>query len=371
MPPRRFWALSGLEAEYSAANMRRTEPGSQNLRHTVAVVACFSVAAALGCSTSRNSGPTDAGADVSMGTGGTGSAGQSGTGGRSASGGQSGTGGQPGVGGVPGTGGQAGRDGGPPDATADTGPGTDGGGARDGGGDATAVDAGAPFAPCPTNGSACVILPLGDSITDGFPFEAGGYRVELFNQTLIGSKQVTFVGSLSNGPATVGGVVFPKNHEGHTGFTIINEPTAGRTGISPAITDTAISTYHPNIILLMIGTNDVDLSIDLTNAPARLATLVDEIIADAPDALLVVAQLTPTTTDAENVRFQAYNAAIPDIVQQRAAAGKHVIRVDMYAAFTANASYKTALMNDNLHPNATGYALMGLTWYAAIRSFLP
>jgi lysophospholipase L1-like esterase len=130
----------------------------------------------------------------------------------------------------------------------------------------------------------------------------------------------------------------------------------------------AISTYHPQIILLMIGTNDVNLSIDLANAPGRLATLIDEIITDAPNSLLVVAQLTPTTTDTENTRFQAYNAAIPAIVQQRAAAGKHVMLVDMYSTFTAN--YKTALMNDNLHPNPTGYGLMGDTWYNAIVSFL-
>jgi len=43
----------------------------------------------------------------------------------------------------------------------------------------------------------------------------------------------------------------------------------------------------------------------------------------------------------------------------------------MYSAFTANAAYKTALMNDNLHPNPAGYTLMGRTWYAAIRPYLP
>ncbi len=269
-----------------------------------------------------------------------------------------------------GVGGKSGQGGATPDAAADTNPGTGGRvDAGDAGSDVTNSDGGAPFSPCPATG-ACVILPLGDSITDGFPFEAGGYRVELFNQTLVNSKHVTFVGSLSNGPATVAGVAFPPKHEGHTGFTIINEPTAGRSGISPAITDTAISTNHPNIILLMIGTNDVDLSIDLANAPGRLATLIDEIITDAPSSLLVVAQLTPTTTDTENTRFQAYNAAIPGIVQQRVTAGKHVMLVDMYSTFTANANYKTALMNDNLHPNPTGYALMGDTWYKVIGSFL-
>jgi len=58
------------------------------------------------------------------------------------------------------------------------------------------------------------------------------------------------------------------------------------------------------------------------------------------------------------------------MVQQRAAAGKHVMLVDMYSTFTANANYKTALMNDELHPSPTGYGVMGDTWYSAIASFL-
>ena len=45
--------------------------------------------------------------------------------------------------------------------------------------------------------------------------------------------------------------------------------------------------------------------------------------------------------------------------------------VDMYAAFTANANYKTTIMSDDLHPNDSGYMVMATTWYAAIRSFLP
>lgn len=264
-----------------------------------------------------------------------------------------------------GVGGKTGQGGSSPDAATDTAGRAD---ASDAGRDGSSPDGATAFSPCPTDGGACVVLPLGDSITDGFPFEMGGYRVELFNQTVAASKHLTFVGSLSNGPPNT--PAFPPRHEGHSGFTIINEPTFNRMGISPNITDTAISTYHPNIILLMIGTNDVDVSIDLANAPGRLATLVDEIIKDAPNSLLVVAQLTPTQTDAENTRFQAYNATIPGIVQQRAAAGKHVMLVDMYSVFTANPNYKTALLNDNLHPNPTGYALMGDTWYKAISSFL-
>lgn len=247
---------------------------------------------------------------------------------------------------------------------------SDDGGGTDAGGYGHS-DSGVAFQPCPANGAACAILPLGDSITDGYPFEMGGYRVELFHQANINNQLITFVGSLANGPTNplVDGKTFPRNHEGHSGFTIDNAADAGRSGISP-LTDQAIATTKPDIVLLMIGTNDVNLNYNLDSAPTRLAALVDRIIADAPNALLAVAQLVPTQTDAENVAFQAYNAAIPNIVDTRAAAGKHVIRIDMYAAFADNPNFKSALMNDNLHPNAAGYTLLGQTWYGAIRSYL-
>ena len=95
-------------------------------------------------------------------------------------------------------------------------------------------------------------------------------------------------------------------------------------------------------------------------------------INDAPNALLVVAKITPWMDDGANASaVQPYNNAITGVVQTRAASGKHVIAVDMFTPFTANPNYKTALMNDYLHPNDAGYVVMGDVWYAAIQSYLP
>jgi lysophospholipase L1-like esterase len=299
------------------------------------------------------------------GTGGTpGTGGVRGTGGALGVGGAVGTGGAPGTGGARGTGGaaiDAGRDAGgdaapPADAASDSGPRPD-----------AAADGPPAYAPCPTDGSACIIMPLGDSITDGYPFENGGYRVELFHQAVQGRTPITFVGRNMNGPTTVDNMPFPRNHEGYSGYTIDSD--ASHNGISPLV-EAGISAGKPHIILLHIGTNDVNGNVNLSGAPTRLGALIDRITAATP-ALLVVAQIIPTTTDSTNNAVRTYNAAIPALVQQRAAAGKHVMLIDMYSVFTARSDYKTALMNDNLHPNATGYAAMGDAWYAAIRSLLP
>jgi lysophospholipase L1-like esterase len=200
-------------------------------------------------------------------------------------------------------------------------------------------------------------MPLGDSITLGSHSSGGGYRVELFRQSLMGSQKLTFVGRASNGPNTVmvNGTAtnFPKAHEGYSGDTIDTNQATNNNGIS-AIADAALTAGKPHIVLLMIGTNDVNKNIDLANAPKRLGNLLDQITTMAPNALVVVAKITPTKNDAGNIKVQSYNNAIPDLVQMRASAGKHITMVDMYGAFTANASYKTAWLDDNLHPNDSG-----------------
>lgn len=210
------------------------------------------------------------------------------------------------------------------------------------------------------------MLPLGDSITDGFNVP-GGYRIELFRVAHAAGKSLTFVGSGANGPTMVNNVAFPRNHEGHSGFTI--DRSTGREGILPLV-DGAMSTHRPHIVTLMIGTNDVNLNVDLANAPQRLGTLLDRIHTADPNVLLVVAQIVPSQTESLNVRVRSYNQAIPGLVQTRAMAGRHIVLVDMYTAFTSNPSFATALLADNLHPNTAGHTRLAQTWYAAIGGLL-
>ncbi len=354
------------EAEHRDDKTAMTSPRQQSFLAVLVTLLAVVAAGACGNSPSPSSGAGGSGAGgqggAVAGSGGTAGAGTGGVAGA-------------GVGGAAGSAPDAGIDVGTSDARDAT--------ASDGGSDAAPADAahndggadtrdgGAAFNPCPTN-QTCIIMPLGDSITEGFPTFVGGYRVELFTDAVLANKAITFVGRRSNGPASgiVQGKTFPPGNEGYSGFTIDDEPTFTRSGIQPLV-NAAITMFHPHIILLMIGTNDINVNIDVTNAPARLGALIDQITTAAPSTLLVVAEITPTTTDATNTRIMAYNAAIPGLVAQRASSGKHVQLVNMYAAFTAHADYKTSLMTDDLHPNTAGYALLGDTWYQAIASVLP
>jgi len=325
-----------------------------------------------------------AGQSGSSGTGGAiGSGGVSGNGGAPSTGGATGTGGVTGSGGAPSHGGATGS-GGATSAGGSTGsggvPGSGGaadGGTRDGGvttrdaADTNTPDAGGGgsggFDPCPATGD-CKILPLGDSITAGAgaqPGDNGGYRVELFTKAVNDSKHVTFVGSLSSGPATVAGAAFPKSHEGHIGWKI--DQVSGIATTSQALKD------MPNIVLLFIGTNDEGYASSAAGAADRLGQLIDKIAVALPNALLVVSSIYPfpgckdtnytPTQCAANVA--TYDAAIPGVIQQRVAQGQHVLPVDMSTPPTG------ALSTDGVHPNDTvGYPWMGDTWYAAIKSYL-
>lgn len=227
------------------------------------------------------------------------------------------------------------------------------------------------FNPCPTEtGSECKVLPLGDSITEGCCTQPyGGYRIELFRQARADNKGITFVGSLQNGPSMVDGETFPKDHQGHGGYTIDSD--AGHSGISGMITQNALQNYQPHIVLLMIGTNDINGNVDINNAPNRLGNLVDDITTRAPDALLVVAAIIPTTNDGTNQKVEAYNSTMEALVAERATAGKHVVFLDNYTVYNENPDYKNALMADGLHPNTAGYEVLGQAFYGVIGDLLP
>ncbi|WP_091243214.1 cellulose binding domain-containing protein [Micromonospora matsumotoense] len=187
------------------------------------------------------------------------------------------------------------------------------------------------------------VMPLGDSITDGFNVP-GGYRIELWQRLVADGYRVDFVGSMFNGPSNLG----DHDHEGHSGWTISQVD---------ANVVNWLRTTTPRTVLLHIGTNDM---YNASGAPARLSTLIDKITNTAPNADVFVATIIPRNGTESAVR--TFNAAIPGIVQSKVSAGKRVHLVDMFSAVG------TADLADGLHPNATGYRKMATTWYNALRA---
>ena len=96
-----------------------------------------------------------------------------------------------------------------------------------------------------------------------------------------------------------------------------------------------------------------------------LSAFLDKLIANAPNAYLVVAQIIPLGYG-NNAVIKSYNQSIPGLVQQRANAGKHITIVDMFTGFTPS----TMLGSDNIHPNSTGYKFMADHWYSVVGPLL-
>ena len=125
----------------------------------------------------------------------------------------------------------------------------------------------------------------------------------------------------------------------------------------------ALDNEMPHIILLMIGTNDVVWADVNGDTPGNLGSLLDLLTSQAPDALIVVAKITPCNMGGN---ITAYNNAIPGVVEPRIADGKHLVLVDMYDGFPQG-----GLSSDGVHPNPTGYGFMADVWYEAIHDYLP
>jgi len=220
-------------------------------------------------------------------------------------------------------------------------------------------------------------LPFGDSITEGVKSsDKAGYRSQLFKLIVAAQQKVTFTGSLSAGPTQVSGQTFPRMHEGHAGWTIdpgLSE-FSGYGGISSLVPSPALD-GKPQIILLHIGANELFPTHDGVGMAMRLDSLVDKIAHAAPNALIVLAQITPVGStnnghtaaqvDAANAAQKLYNSKIPGIIQAHVAKGQHLIGVDM------SQMPLTGLTPASVHPNDQGYAYMAGIWYAALKDLLP
>jgi lysophospholipase L1-like esterase len=100
----------------------------------------------------------------------------------------------------------------------------------------------------------------------------------------------------------------------------------------------------------MIGTNDINMDVDLPSAPARLAALLDKITSDNRNGRIVLSTLIYTLDPALNEKVAAFNSALPGIVASR----PNVTLVDNSKVLDLSTDY-----SDTLHPNQKGYNRLG------------
>ena len=221
------------------------------------------------------------------------------------------------------------------------------------------------------------IMPLGDSITYGMADE-GGYRKFLWQKLKEkGYENIDFVGPEGKESASFSyhgqQVTYDDNHAGYSGYTIVNRP-GGFFGQLNGILETMqsgdyITKYAPDIILLQIGTNDINNGA-LDSCENDLHTLLDYLCEKHPQDGVIFMTTIPDLGNSgwggggsKNQDIAAYNQIVKKVADEYSS--KHVIYADIHSVINASSD-----LSDGVHPNAGGYEKMADYWAEQLDGYL-
>ncbi len=229
-------------------------------------------------------------------------------------------------------------------------------------------------------------MPLGDSITRGSQY--GNYRHPLQALLARGGYTALFVGESTEQSSSYHGAdpeqiftPFQPDHEGYGGFRIdqiaSDSPATDDGGVTYPGLSHALAVDKPDVVLMMLGTNDVKPFADglvdpggpgygggtgfAADGAMRLDKLVDRLYDGRPGLTLVLATVTPLANPAKEASVAAYDALIPQVVAAHRKLGQNILLADMHATLTTG-----DLCPDGVHPGTVGYDKMARTWYAAL-----
>lgn len=197
------------------------------------------------------------------------------------------------------------------------------------------------------------IMPLGDSVTFGINYP-GGYRIKLEKTLLENGIKANFVGSMSNGSDSL----ISKNNEGHSGWTIQD---------LAEITPASLEKYQPELILLMIGSNDLWIDEpsqkpDVEKALNQLQQLITVISEKMPSSRIIVASIPPEPFFWNNYVVE-YNSGVKNIVATLK--NNNIQFADVYNSM----SLDDLDPNDGYsgdHPSQIGYEKIADVWLEII-----
>lgn len=157
-------------------------------------------------------------------------------------------------------------------------------------------------------------------------------------------------------------------HSGVSGILIGDEQRSGFSSILKSSWNKGrLASVKPDVILIMIGTNDIGHGYELDNAPARLRGLLDEIykLTGVGEPKIFLGTIPPNRRkEADRTNVIIFNESVPKIVSDYRAKGHEIYLVDQFTAI--DEAYEDNMRGDNLHPNGTGNDTMAKQWFAAI-----
>lgn len=246
------------------------------------------------------------------------------------------------------------------------------------------------------------LMAMGDSITDGYNID-GAYRQYLYKDlvNLYGyhddnnASLIDMVGT----KGWTGDKDYDDNNEGYSGYAIMKYSTQNRSGLYETIVEkNTVSTNKPDVILLMIGTNDIldnqmgtitgNANYNDKNIKERLEILVNYIYSQYGEndkkPVLFIANPTPldqlsmqdylynsfnmTTEQKQKLyddNIEKYSQYIQEIVNANKSNGRNVVYLDVNKELTLD-----DLREDGIHPTAGGFEKMGHYFAKQIASYL-
>lgn len=128
-----------------------------------------------------------------------------------------------------------------------------------------------------------------------------------------------------------------------------------------------LATVKPQVVLIMLGTDEIDADIDRAAAPSRLAGFLDALYGQpgVGSPTVFVANIPPNRSAAGKPAWVAeFNAEIPGIVGAQRALGRDVHFVDQFTPIEND--FSALMQGDNLHTNAAGNAILAQQWFNKI-----
>ena len=225
------------------------------------------------------------------------------------------------------------------------------------------------------------LMPLGDSITWGTNPDnsnSSGYRRSLYLQLTNAGYNVDFVGSLNGGLPDD----FDRDNEGHPGW-VSGVPAYDTNSMLSSKLTGFLNSNPPNIVLLLIGTNDIT---EQDNPWEKTASEVASSIEKLLDSIYVfnsdIKIFLGTIIDRADNQYRhdktvSTNSLLPSIINSLPTAQREKITlIDTYSSlgdyYYNNSNSNFTYGNNNLftlHPNISGYQVMANTWFNALQNY--
>lgn len=193
-------------------------------------------------------------------------------------------------------------------------------------------------------------MPLGGSVTHGVgSSDQNGYRKILcellhgcgFNVCMVGSRK--------------SGTFHNNEHEGWRGFRIDQ---------IEAKSSSSAAKLLPHVFTVNAGSNDCLQGYKLAQASDRLGHLLETLWLASPSSTIVLSSLLVNQNEAVEQRVKDFNKEVAKLAHRMASEGRKIVFVDMHGDDGPGVE---DLIDDETHPNDTGYSKMARIWLRGIQ----